>query len=1122
MTSGYYRCPTIHQDTVVFVCEDDLWTVPAQGGIARRLTSNLGEVSYPHLSLDGSQIAFVGREDGQQEIYVMPALGGPARRLTYMAGSTVQTAGWTEDGKIIFANNGGQPIDHLVYLYTIDPAGGQPQQVKVGPARGISFGAHGMRVIARNTRDPARWKRYRGGMAGQLWIDSAGQGEFHPLISLNGNLINPMLIGERVYFLSDHEGIGNIYSCLEDGSDLHRHTDHQDFYARNAATDGKRIVYHAGADLYIFDPASNEDRQIAVQFFSPQTQRQRKFVDPDRYLNSYDLHPHGHALAVSVRSLAYTFTNWEGAVYQHGDASAGVRLRLPVWLNDGLRLLALSDEGGEETFVILTADGSKPPQRLPSLDIGRPEELAVNPQKEQVIFTNHRQELLFLDLETHELKQIDQSRYAPFRGFDWSPDGEWVVYSVSISERRTGLKLWKAATNEIFPLTDPVLRDQFPAFEPHGRFIYFLSYRTFEPVSDNIAFDLTFLRGVKPYLISLQKDTPSPFTPFIKFGAPPKEKEPDEPAPEPGKAASEDEAENEAPEGDDSAEENPTPAAAEGGQKAEEAKAGEDKEKKEEEKLPKIEIDLEGIQDRILAFPVAESRYGRIMGGADGKAYYSVFPVETGIPEIENHHEPPSRGAILTYDFEEQKEDHFIHGVNDFRIGKDAKTMIVQAGWRLRVVKTTFKPDSDDTPGKKSGWINLDRLRVPVVPGAEWKQMLREIWRMQRDHFWTPDMSQIDWVGIYQRYLPLVDRVSSRSEFSDLVWELQGELATSHCYELGGDYRPRPVYPQGSLGADFEFDETSGGWKITHIVHGDAWNEREGSPLARLGAQVKVGDVLLAINGQGLSRQLSPAEALVDMAYSQVTLTFAAEKEEAPRVILVKTIGDDSAARYREWVESNRRFVHENTGGKIGYIHIPDMGPGGYAEFHRGFQVEIEREGLIVDVRFNHGGYVSQLLLEKLARRRIGLNVERWQAEPSPYWYESVRGPMVALTNEFAGSDGDIFSHGFKLLGLGPLIGKRTWGGVIGIYPGRTLVDGTVTTQPESATWFKDVGWGVENYGTDPDIEVDITPQDYVRGVDPQLEKAIEVVTQRLAENPPLTPDLSQRPNKAAPKLPER
>ena len=1116
MTSGYYRYPTIHQDTIVFACEDDLWSVPAQGGIARRLTSNLGEVSYPFLSPDGSQIAFIGREDGQIEVYCMPAQGGPARRLTYMGGSQVQTAGWTTDGKILFTNNAQQPFGFLQYLYAVDAAGSTPRRIEVGPASSVAYGSGGLCVIGRNTHDPARWKRYRGGTAGQLWIDLNGQSDFHRLGSLNGNLDSPMVIAGRIYFISDHEGTGNIYSCLPDGSDLRRHTDHQDFYVRNASTDGQRIIYHAGANLYLLDPAAGESHLIPVQFFSPQTQRTRKFVDAERYLKEADLHPYGHALAVSVRSLVYTFTNWEGPVFQHGDPAVSARYRLPAWLNDGLRLLALSDESGEESFVILTADGSKPPLRLPALDIGRPETILVNPHKDQVAFSNHRSELLFLDLETNELKLIDQSPYSPVAGFDWSPDGQWIVYSVSISSQRIGLKLWKAATGEIFPLTDPILRDIEPVFEPHGRFIYFLSYRTYDPVGDNMGFDLSFPRGVKPYLISLQKDTPSPFTFWPRFSEPPKPKEKEEePKPEKEEAAG-DEMDPPASEAQD----RPDPPAV--AEKPDTKKPTEKDEEKDQSELP-IQIDLEGIQERILAFPVRESRFGRIMGTSESKVFYSSFPVDGMLEEGADHDEPGGRGTLVCYDFEDHKEEVFLNWITDFVVGGNGRTLLVRSGNRLRVVKISFKPDSDDVAGRKSGWIDLERLRAPVVPAAEWRQMFREAWRLQRDQFWTPDMSQVDWIAAYERYLPLVERVSSRSEFSDLVWELQGELGTSHCYEYGGDYRPRPLYPQGSLAADYEYDEASDGWKLTHIVHGDSWDEKANSPLLRPGAQVQVGDRLLAINGRRLSQSLSPAEALVDLARAEVSLTFAAKDGEEPRSVTVRTLGNETPARYREWVAENRRRVHEATGGKVGYLHIPNTSAFGFAEFHRGFLAEVERQGLIVDVRFNSGGYASDLLLEKLARRRLGYDQTRWKAEPEPYPRESVAGPIVALTNEYAGSDGDIFCHSFKLMGLGPLIGKRTWGGVIGYYHhGHDLADGGITTQPEASHWFKDVGWGVENYGTDPDIEVEITPQDYARGSDTQLERAILEVQSLLVLNPPALPDFSQRPNKAAPRLPDR
>jgi tricorn protease len=404
--------------------------------------------------------------------------------------------------------------------------------------------------------------------------------------------------------------------------------------------------------------------------------------------------------------------------------------------------------------------------------------------------------------------------------------------------------------------------------------------------------------------------------------------------------------------------------------------------------------------------------------------------------------------------------------------------------------------------------------------------MFREAWRLQRDHFWSEDMSAVDWQLVYQRYLKLVDRVASRAEFSDLMWEMQGELGTSHAYELGGDYRPSPRYPQGFLGADFEYDAAGEGYRITHVVQGDSWREQSDSPLNRLGVNIKEGDILLAIDGQRLGRDVPPAQLLVNRAGVEVQLILAnhagqngEENCQPTRAVLVKTLRHEQPAVYREWVESNRRRVHQETEGRVGYVHVPDMGAMGYAEFHRYYLAESEREGLIVDVRFNGGGNVSQLLLEKLARRRMSYKKPRY-GELRPYPYHSVLGPLVALTNEFAGSDGDIFCHVFKLMGLGPLIGKRTWGGVIGIWPRHSLVDGSYTTQPEFPSWFEDVGWGVENYGTAPDIEVDIKPQDYAKGRDPQLARAIKEMLQLMQAKPPQLPDFSPPPSRALPQLP--
>ena len=1118
MPDGYYRFPTIYRDTIVFVSEDDLWSVPAQGGIARRLTSNLGEVSRPWFSPDGTQLAFVGREEGRPEIYLMPSVGGPARRLTYLGATNTVTVGWTSDGKILFASTAGHWYLRFTHLYQVDVEGNAPEQLNFGLARSIAYGPDGGVVIGRNTEEPARWKRYRGGTAGQIWIDELGDGNFHPLLNIDSNVTSPIWLGQadapgRIYFISDHEGIGNLYSVLPSGEDLQRHTHHEDFYVRNASSDGQRIVYHAGADLCVYDPQKNLSSIVKIEYHSPQTQRNRKYTQAAQYLQDADLHPKGQALAITTRGKVFSFSNWEGSVRQHGqiDEPAGnhhpttaVRYRMPAWLPDGRRFIAITDAGGEESFVIFSNDGKQEPQLLANLDIGRPDAVKVNPKKNQVVFSNHRYELMFLDLETKELRQIDRSQSAPVSGFDWSPDGEWVAYSVSISLQVQALKLWKVSTNEIYPLTHPVLRDIAPAFDPKGKYLYFLSYRTFDPVYDNLHFDLGFPLGMKPYLIPLKKSITNPFIPVSRL--------------------SEDESEKE-PEADDGA-------AQEQKDKSEaEPEENEEKEEKEEKKEDiKVEIDLEDIFDRVIAFPVAEGIYGRIQGVGDNKVIYSRFPIQGAVSQSDLDAQPPARGSLFTYTIEDQKEELYCRGISDFSLTPDGKTLLYRAGNRLRVLKASEKPAEDDAePGRKSGWIDFNRLKISILPGAEWRQMFREAWRLQRDQFWTPDMSKVDWLTIHDRYLPLVDRVSSRSEFSDLMWEMQGELGTSHAYEFGGDYRPQPSYSQGFLGADFQFDPQHNAWLITHIYHGDVWDPSADSPLHQPGINVQQGDWLLEVNGRRLTQALSPHAALTNLAGEEVDLVVLPGTNSSsdpdnvpkPRSLTVTTLSNEMQVRYREWVEQNRRRVHEATNGKVGYLHIPDMGGWGYAEFHRGFLAEVDRDGLVVDLRFNRGGHVSSLLLEKLARKRIGYDHARWGQHPVPFPPKSVLGSMVALTNEYAGSDGDIFSQGFKLMKLGPLLGKRTWGGVIGIWPRHSLVDGTITTQPEFSFWFQDVGWGVENYGVDPDIEVDITPQDYRQSHDAQLERAILEVTRLLEANPPRLPDWPERPSRALPLLPK-
>ncbi len=1080
---GYYRFPTIHGDKVVFVAEDDLWEVPVTGGVARRLTANLGAVSHPFFSPDGRWLAFVGREEGHAEVYAMPAAGGPARRLTFL-GSNAAVVGWHE-GRIVFASDVGRPFRRDVWLHTVDLEGNEPQTLTLGPAQAASWGDGGM-VIGRNTGDPARWKRYRGGTAGEIWIDERGTGAFHKLIDLPGNLANPMWIDHRIYFLSDHAGVGNIYSCTPGGEDLRPHTGHQEFYARNATGDGRRIAYHAGADIYVFDPAVGESHKVEIAYYSPFVQRSRKFAEPGRYLEDYALSADGSHLAPVVRGQTFTMGNWEGAVLQHGIRN-GVRYRLTRWLNDGKRVVLVSDEGGQDHLELHHLDGSAAPRSYRDLDVGRPQAIRVSPTVDEIALSNHRQELMRIDLESGERTVIDQSHYGPITDLNWSPDGRWIAYSIASTLRVSVIKLYDTGTGEIHQATEPVRADVAPVFDPEGKYLYFLSARVFNPVVDNLQFDLGFPKGMRPYAIALRKDLPSPFVPQPRGF---EEKKDEDKADRPGEAKG-----------------------------ADEPASGEAAQSEEAEDELKVTIDLDGIADRIVAFPVEEAKYGQL-DAIVGRVFYTVHPVEGARDAEWLPHEVPAKATLKVFDLEKLEESVFVDAVTSFTLSGDGSAMACRIGQKLRVIEAKRDPSqklpAEDKPGRASGWIDLSRIKASVAPSQEWQQMFHEAWRLQRDHFWAEDMSGVDWERVLHRYEPLVARVASRSEFSDLMWEMQGELGTSHCYELGGDYRPQPQYRLGYLGADLAFEPEHDAYRFARVLRGDVWDDKHAPPLRRPGVNVEEGMLLLAIGGQRVGRARHPNELLVNQAGQEVQLTVAERDGSSPRTVCVKALSGEAPLRYRDWVEGNRQYVHTKSAGKVGYIHVPDMGADGYAEFHRYFLVELDHQGLIVDIRFNGGGNVSSLLLGKLARQRLGYDSSRWMGS-MPYPMESVCGPMVALTNELAGSDGDIFSHAFKLMKLGKLIGRRTWGGVIGLWPRNWLVDGGITTQPEFSFWFRDVGWGVENYGTDPDIEVDITPQDYARGVDTQLDRSIEEVLKEIEEHPPLEPDFSRRPRRTLP-----
>jgi tricorn protease len=1049
MTRGYFRFPAVFNNKVVFTSEDDLWEVPLEGGAARRLTAGRGHFAYPCFSPNGSRLAFASTEEGYSEIYVMPAQGGDLRRLTYLGAMSVP-CGWLDADTVLFRSTAYE-AHYATGICCVSEAGGLPKPLQLGPATILALSQMGQAVLARPGRaEPFAWKRYRGGRAGKLWIAPHWDGEFRPLIDLDGNVGSPLWAGDRVYFVSDHDGMGKLYSCDPKGEGLRVEAGHEDFYIRNPASDGKTIVYHAGGDLYAFDITSRRPRKLAIDYHSQRSQRQRRYVTAAKYLESADLDPKGERGVYSVRGQIHHMRHFDGPAAAH--CVPGGRCRLARFLADGRRAIVVVDrDNGDECLEIWdTEDYSVKPVPLRAEAIGpegfgRFTQLETSPKGERAAFANHRNELWLLDLETGAARKLSVNPYRAMGSFAFSPGGSWLAFQKSRSPEQSYIAIANVETGEICAVTEPLFTDWSPSFDPEGRYLYFLSNRTLNPVYDSVQFELSFQRAALPCLVTLRKETPSPFL----------------------EAATD--------EKDDSA---------------------------AKDKDLKIEIDFDGISSRVLAFPVPEGRYGAI-AGLKKKVIWTSFPVKGALTDEPVFFPPPQEGALEAYDFKKLKVETLGSGITDFRLSADRKQVLIFGGKKVRILKAGEKVEEEGGKTRNGGFVDLDRLKVLIEPEAEWKQMLHEAWRLQRDHFWRADMSKVDWKAVLLRYAPLVERINCRSEFADLVLEMQGELGTSHAYDMGGDYRESPRYPVGFLGADLAWDDAAGGYRIDRFLRGDPWSQSEACPLRAPGVQLEMGDLITAVNGQQLSATKPPHQALMHQAGAEVYLSVKSDAGE--RRVRVRTLRTETKARYRDWVERNRDYVREATGGRAGYIHIPEMMARGFAEFHRHFLRDYNCDGLIVDVRYNGGGHVSQLLLEKLCRQRLGAKFSRWFRDV-PVPSQSPAGPMVALTNEFSGSDGDIFSHTFKMKKAGPLIGRRTWGGVIGISPRHRLADGGTTTQPEYSHWFADVGWKVENYGTDPDIDVDIAPHEFRQGKDPQLDRGITELLKLFETRPPFRP----------------
>ncbi len=1070
---GYLRFPHLRGDQLTFVAENDVWLAAADGGRARRLTAEAVPVERPRLSPDGTLLAWVSRRRGEPEVYLMPVAGGTARQLTFFGHANTTLLGFAPDGRVLVSSPGSQPFRSFWWAYAIDAgdeADPTPQRLPYGPVTSVALGDPAVVVGTGYLRDYALWKRYRGGAAGRLWLDAAGTGEFVELLAeLAGPKTAPVWTGERLAFLADFEGHGNLYSVAADGSDLRRHTDHDSYYARQLAGDGDRLVYQHAGQLWRLDslePDSQPSR-LELELGSSRSLRAVAAVKADDHLGALAVDRTGRASAIEIRGNIVWLTHRNGPARVIA-TTPGVRHRSPAVLagaspDDQPAIAYITDAEGDDAVEISDAGGQV--RRFGAGRLGRVLELVASPDGATLAAATHDGRLLAMATADGAITELEANPSGDPRQLAFSPDSAWLAYSAA---EPTGgdlrsIRLVELASGRVSSVTSHRFLDTDPVFSLDGKYLAFLSARTFDPVYDAHVFDLAFPLAVRPYLVTLAADTPSPFDPELRGQA-------------------------EDSSGDGSASESGAA-------------------------LQPITVELDGLAERIVAFPVPAGRLTELRAAQDGLIWLDK-PVAGELGESRNP-DDDIRASLQRWDFGKRKLVELAARVDDFAVSGDGRKVVVRDAKALTLAPADRKPADD---GDEAVPIDLDRVRLTVDPPAEWGQMVEETGRLMRDHYWIADMAGVDWDAQVAKYRSLVDQLGSRDDLSDLLWELNGETGASHAYETAPDPAKDPALAPAFLGADLDRDE-QGRWRISRIIAGDNSSREARSPLQAPGVAAQPGELILAVNGRPVG-PVGPAELLRGTANQPVELRLS--RAGAERSVVLRPLAAETELRYLDWVASRRAAVHRASDGRIGYVHVPDMVPTGWAAFHRDLRIEIARDALLVDTRDNRGGHTSQLIIEKLARRVLGWSTGRHHPTNS-YPSSAPRGPLVSLANEWSGSDGDIVNAAFQALKLGPVIGTRTWGGVIGIDGRYQLVDGTKVTQPRYSFWFETYGWGVENHGVDPDQVVELPPQAWAQGADPQLRAGIEYLLAELDRRPaPPRPDLAQRPSRRAPELPPR
>ena len=1071
------RFPDVHGDRVAFVYAGDVWVASSDGGQARRLTSHEGLEVFPKFSPDGRTIAFSGEYSGTRQVHTIPVDGGEPRQLTFYndvgqlpprGGFDHRVLGWTPDGeRVLFRANRLPWGVRMGRPYTVPAEGGMEEPLVVPESGGGMLSPDGTRyVYTPIDREFRTWKRHEGGRAQDVWIFDLENVTAEQLTDWRGTDNQPLWIGDTIYYSSDRTGSGepgrlNLWAYDLASGEHRQVTFHEDFdvlwpSASRQVEGGAAVVYENGGWLYRFDPATEETRKLSIELTDDRPWARPEYRKVAELIAAADLSPSGARALFDARGDLFTVPVEHGAV-RNLTRTQGVRERDPAWSPDGRWLAYLSDATGEYELYVAPADGSGEARRLTSGSDSWLMAPAWSPDSSKIAFADREQRLRYADVESGRIVDVDSSDTNDFDHYRWSPDSGWLAYTKVDESQFASIWAYSVESGAPQRLTEPTTNDYSPVFSPDGEYLYFLSDRDWNLTFSGFEFDFLHTEPTRVYAALLAPDSPRLFVP---------------------------KSDEEKPEEEDG------PAASGDGDSDDDGDSDSDSDSDSDDGTVEVSLKPEGFTDRVVVLPVPPA------------AYQALEPVEGGLLWIVGQ---PPETKLQHFSFEEEQAKDVLSGIEGFALSANGKKLLYAAGGTWGIV--------DAKPGQKAGAgkLDLSGMEMRVDYPAEWSQIFDDAWRITRDWFYDPNLHGVDWARMRELYRPMVDHLGHRADLDYILGEMGGELDAGHYYVNSGDM-PRPErVDNGLLGAELEADP-SGYFRIAHVLPGENWHPSFRSPLTEPGVDVSAGDYLIAVDGRD-AREVDNAYQLLERkAGDTVTLTVNDRPDaEGAREVRIRPIERETDLRYLEWVAERRHRVDELSGGRIGYIHLPNTAVEGNRELHKWFYPQAHKDALILDARYNGGGFIPDTMIELLTRPRLSFWVRRGIVPFATPGFANT-GPKAALINGYSSSGGDAFPFYFRQQGVGPLIGTRTWGGLIGISGNPGFADGGSVAVPTFRFMTPEGEWAVEDEGVAPDIEVVDRPDLVAEGQDPTLERAVEVLLEELEQNPPAELEVPEPP----------